>query len=329
MSVDVRAAAARIAGRAVRTPLLESDRLNERAGRRVMLKAENLQRAASFKYRGALNTLLSLGEHERARGVIAYSSGNHALALATAARDVGTKSVVVMPDDAPAAKIEGARAAGAEVILYVRGRDDREAICARLAGDRGLTLVPPYDDERVIEGQATVALEAIDQCEALGAAVDAMAVPCSGGGLAAGCAIALAEHAPSARLVTVEPQGFDDMARSLRDGARVSNPAATGSVCDALLVTTPGALTFPILQRQGATGVSVPDAAVSAAVAFALRELRLVLEPGGAAALAAAWAGLLPGGAGAAIVVLSGGNVSEAFLASAVASMRGEGTSHV
>ena len=305
---DLRAAAARIRPHAVVTPLLESWELSARTGGRVLVKAEVLQRTGSFKFRGALNRMLQLTAEERARGVVAYSSGNHAQAVALAARVCGTSAVIVMPADAPKVKVARTRGHGAEIVLYDRYREDRETIGQRLAAERGLTLVPPYEDPRIIAGQGTAGLEIARQAAEAGAALDALLVPCSGGGLTAGCAIAMEAESPSTSIYAVEPQGFDDTARSLRAGRRVSNEPGR-SLCDSLLSPTPGELTFSINQPRLAGGLVVSEAEALAAMALAFRELKIVVEPGGAVALAAVLAGRLDCRGKTVAVLCSGGNV--------------------
>ncbi len=304
---DVRAAAARIAGHAVATPLLRSGELDAMVGGRVFLKAENLQRSGSFKFRGALNRVLALTPAQRTQGVVAFSSGNHALAIAEAARLVGVAASVIMPADAPAIKIAGCRQRGATVHLYDRDRDDRAAIGADLVARHGMTLVPPYDDDFVIAGAGTGALEAAAQME--GERVDTAIVCCSGGGLAAGWSLALRAQFPQVRIVAAEPEGFDDTGRSLAAGTRLANTRKSGSLCDALLANTPGERTFPILAACGASGVAVSDAEALAAMRFAFASLKLVLEPGGAAALAAVLSRKLDLQGRNTLVICSGGNV--------------------
>jgi threonine dehydratase len=315
----VRAAAARLSGVARLTPLLESETLNECAGRRVLVKAECLQRTGSFKFRGAWSRLSAMDEAERARGVLAYSSGNHAQGVALAARLLGMRAVIVMPADAPATKTDGTRALGAEVVPYDRvGGEDREAVGARLADRDGLILVRPYDDPWVIAGQGTCGLEIAAQAEAAGVSRADVLVCCGGGGLTAGIALALEGAAPGLRARTAEPAGFDDAARSLAAGRRVGNAAATGSLCDAILTPTPGEITFPVLRRLCGPGLSVRDDEALAAMRAAFETLRIVLEPGGAVALAAA---LFRGDAlegDAVVAVASGGNVEAAMFARAL-----------
>jgi threonine dehydratase len=284
----IRAAASRMAGAVVETPLLASPLLDRIAGRRVLVKAECLQITGSFKLRGAWPALSALPDDIRSRGVIAYSSGNHAQGVALAAARHGVPAVIVMPADAPAIKIANTRAYGAEVILYDRATEDRDAIGAALVASRGLTLVKPYDDAQVIAGQGSVGLEIAAQAAALGLREGAVITCCGGGGLASGIALALEAEAPGLRLHTAEPEGFDDMARSLASGTIQRNDRLTGSICDAILTPQPGDLTFPILHRLAGPGQVVTDDQALHAVALAFRHLHIVLEPGGAVALAAA-----------------------------------------
>jgi threonine dehydratase len=306
---QIDSAAFRLAGHAVRTPMLASPALDAIAGRRVLIKAENLQRTGSFKFRGGWSAISMLTPDQRARGVIAYSSGNHAQGLAAAAQAHDVPAVILMPADAPPVKIANTRGYGAEVVLYNRETDDRNAIAADLAAARGLTLIPPYDHAMVIAGQGTTGLEIAEQAVEAGVFQADVLVCCSGGGLAAGTALALASRAPSLRVRTVEPRGFDDTARSLISGRIERNVAATGSICDAILATSPGRMTFPILQRLAGPGLVISDDQALEAVALAFRHLHVVLEPGGAAALAAAL--FLPDKVkgDAVICVASGGNV--------------------
>jgi len=309
----VEAARARISAWIRTTPLAESEELNERLGGRLLVKLEPLQRSGSFKIRGALSALTALSPAERARGVVAYSSGNHGIAIATAARLLGVPSVVVMPADAPRTKQHRTQEIGAEVVLYDRATDDREAICGKIAETRGLTIVAPFDDPMVIAGQGTIALEIAEQAAQAGAKLDALAIPCSGGGLAAGCAIALSQRAPQTGIVTVEPTDFDDMARSLSQGMPVTNAAASGSICDALLVKTPGKLTLPILRGAAAAGVSVTDDEALDAMRLAMETFKVAVEPGGAVALAAALTGNISIAGRTVAVICSGGNADTAM----------------
>ncbi len=312
---DVVAAAARIVGEAVRTPLLRSHTLDARCGRTVLLKAETLQRTGSFKFRGAYNAVRQIPEDRRAAGVVAPSSGNHAQGLAEAARLAGMPCTIVMPADAPALKTARTRALGATVRPYDRAREDRLAIAQGIAAETGATLVPPFDHPHVIAGQGTCGLEMGEQAAALGLTLDAALVCCSGGGLAGGIGLAL----PGVDTYTVEPAGFDDMSRSLGSGRRERNAAPTGSVCDALLVETPGEITFAVAQRTLAGGLVVTDEQAMEAMAFAFTELKLVVEPGGAVALAALLFDLVPERYETVGVVLSGGNVDPTFFSRVLA----------
>ena len=295
----VASAADRIAGAVTRTPLLPLDH----EGRRVWVKAECLQRGGSFKLRGATNRLVLLDEAERGRGVVAFSSGNHAQGVALAAQRLGIAAAIVMPSDAPAVKVEGTRAAGAEIVFYDRATESREQIGARLADERGATLVPSFDDVDVIEGQGTVGVEIRGQ---LGRAPEVLLVPCGGGGLSAGIALAL----PETRVIVVEPVGWDDMTRSLALGEilPVDEPAPA-TRCDALQTMRVSPLTFGALRDAGARGVAVSEEEVAEAMRYAFRNLRIVAEPGGAVALAALIAGKADDVPDDTVVVVSGGNV--------------------
>lgn len=311
----ITAAALRIRGRATLTPLLNAPLLDRVAGRRVLVKAECLQRTGSFKYRGARAALTMLPPGTG--GVLAFSSGNHAQGIALAASELGLRAVVVMPADAPGVKIDNTRAYGAEVVLYDRQTQDRDAIGADLCARHQLHLVRPYDDAHVIAGQGTVGLEIAAQATALGITHGDMIVCCGGGGLASGTGLALAALAPDLRLYTAEPAGFDDMARSLAAGHILRNPALSGSLCDAILTPEPGRLTFPILQSLGAKGLVVTDDEALQAMALAFHHLRIVLEPGGAVALAAAL--FRDGLCDTVICTASGGNVSRQMFQRALA----------
>ncbi|WP_052402804.1 threonine ammonia-lyase [Muricoccus aerilatus] len=307
---EIEEAAGRIRGVLVETPLLESERLNARLGGRLLVKAEGLQRTGSFKARGAWNRLSVLSAEERARGVVAFSSGNHAQAVAWAGRRLGIGTVVIaMPADAPAAKIERTRGWGAEVVLYDRATEDREALGRRLAEELGLILVPPYDDRRVIAGAGTLGREVAQQAAAMGATPEALLVCCAGGGLTAGCALALETLLPAARVFAVEPVGFDDTARSLAAGTRLGNAPGTTSICDAVLAPMPGALTFSINAPRLGGGLVVSDSEALAAMRVAFEEFGLVVEPGGAVALAAALFERLPVAHRTVAVALTGANV--------------------
>jgi threonine dehydratase len=302
---DVRAAAERLQAVARRTPLLESEALNALAGGRVLLKAEPLQRTGSFKFRGAYNTISQIA----APAVVAYSSGNHAQGVAAAARLLGKAATIVMPVDAPAIKIESTRSQGAEIRLYDRARESREAIGAEIAERSGAALVRPYDDPRIIAGQGTAGLELARQAEEQGARLDAALIPCGGGGLIAGCSLALTTLCPGIEIYGVEPAAFDDTARSLAAGRRLANPPGGQSICDALLVPSPGELTFEINRRLLAGALAVTDDEARRAMSFAFRHLKLVVEPGGAVALAALLAGRFDARGRTVAIMLSGGNV--------------------
>jgi threonine dehydratase len=308
-AADVDAAARRLAGVALHTPLVTSPVLDALTGARVFLKAEILQRTGSFKFRGAYNKLSSIPQSERAGGVVAFSSGNHAQGVAAAARLLGMPAVIVMPADAPRPKRERTAALGAEVVLYDRAKEDRQAIARDLADRRHAALVPPYDDPFVIAGQGTAGCEIVEDLAALGLTPDVVAVTASGGGLTAGIALAVKARVPQASLFTAEPEGFDDHARSFKSGRREKNAALTGTICDALMAQTPGELTFAINRALVGHGAAVSDQEVAAAVAFAFHELKLVVEPGGAVALAALLSNKIDIKGKVAVAVLSGGNV--------------------
>ncbi|MES2541742.1 MAG: threonine/serine dehydratase [Pseudomonadota bacterium] len=312
----IEAAAARMAGHVRRTPLLNAPLLDRAVGRRVFVKAESLQITGSFKARGGWSAASALPVEACKRGVIAFSSGNHAQGVAYAAAAHGAPCVILMPSDAPAVKIANTRAYGAEVVLYDRATEDRDAIGARLAEARGLTLIRPYDDPEVIAGQGTVGLELADQAAEAGITHAPVFVCCGGGGLSSGIALALQALAPGLKVRTAEPVGFDDMARSLASGRRERNAAASGSICDAILTPSPGELTFPILSTLAGPGAVVTDDQALHAMALAFSHLRVVLEPGGAVALAAALFGEdLPD---TVIAVATGGNVERSTFATAL-----------
>jgi threonine dehydratase len=306
---DIQAAAGRLRGVAHRTPVLASRTLDALAGREVFLKGEHLQRGGAFKFRGAYNTISQLSSDARRRGVIAFSSGNHAQGVALAARLLGAPAVICMPQDAPAVKVRATLGYGAEVVFYDRMADDREALARRLAEERGLTLVPPYDDPRIMAGAGTAALELLEDVPDL----DTLVVPIGGGGLISGTAVAAHGLRPAIRVVGVEPEGADDTRRSLRAGARRGVPPPA-TIADGLRVTMPGALTFPVMQRHLADVLLVSDADILAALRFAIERLKQVLEPSGAAGLAAVLAGRLPPDARRVGVILSGGNLDPALL---------------
>lgn len=309
---DVQAAARRLDGVTIRTPLLENERVNRKLGGRLFLKAECLQRTGSFKLRGAYNFLASMTEADRARGVVGWSSGNHAQGLAEAARLLGVKATIVMPADAPALKVANTRASGAEVVLYDRVKDSREEIGLAIAARTGATVVPPYDHPWILTGQGTAGIEIAEQAKALGVTLDAVAAPCSGGGLATGVALGVKGLSPTTSVHAGEPAGFDDLARSLAAGTKQKNEKLSGSICDALLAPTPGDVTFPLAQQVLGPGLVVTDEEVLDSMEVAFREFKLVLEPGGAVALAAALTGKLPVKGRAVAVVCSGGNVDHA-----------------
>lgn len=315
---DIKQAAKRLEPVAVRTPLLESPYLNAIAGRRVLVKAEVLQRTGSFKFRGAWSAISALHPQVRERGVIAYSSGNHAQGIAHAAFLHAIGATVVMPEDSPAMKLANTRALGATVITYDRrGGESREAVGQALALQEGLTLIKPYDEPMVIAGQGTCGLEIAQQARAAGVTEADVLVCCGGGGLSAGVAIALAAEAPNLRVRPVEPDNADDTCRSLIAGKRLSNVGNPDSICDAIVTPEPGELTFPVLQQLAGPGLSVSDADVLNAMKIAMLRLKLVVEPGGAVALAAA---LKPqSSAGDAVIcIVTGGNVDAALLVQAM-----------
>ena len=306
----IRAAADRARGHIRLTPMLSSSRLDAMAGRRILVKAEALQVTGSFKARGGWAAVSALPPDVRKSGVIAFSSGNHAQGVAYAARAFGVPAVIIMPKDVPLAKLNGTKALEAEVILYDRMTEDRDAIGSTLAQDRNLTLIRPFDDEQVIAGQGTCGLEIAAQAADMGVTTADVLVCCGGGGLTSGIALALAADAPGLRVRPVEPVDFDDVSRSLAAGDILRNARLSGSICDAIVTPQPGNLTFPILQRLCGPGIAVPDEDCLRAMAAAFAHLKLVLEPGGAIALAAA---LFHGGTDPVIVVASGGNVDPAM----------------
>lgn len=306
---DVQAAARRLEGVTIRTPLLENERVNRALGGRLFIKAECLQRTGSFKLRGAYNFLAAMSEADRAKGVVGWSSGNHAQGLAEAARLLGVKATIVMPADAPALKVANTKASGAEVILYDRVKDSREEIGQGIAAKTGATIVPPYDHPWILTGQGTAGIEIAEQAKALGVTLDAVAAPCSGGGLATGVALGVKGISPTTSVHASEPAGFDDLARSLATGTKQKNDKLSGSICDALLAPTPGDVTFLLAQKVLGPGLVVSDDDALDAMELAFREFKLVVEPGGAVALAAALTGKLPVKGRAVAVVCSGGNV--------------------
>jgi len=316
---DVQAAARRLEGIVLRTPLLENARVNARLGGRLFIKAECLQRTGSFKIRGAYNFLASMSEADRKKGAVGWSSGNHAQGLAEAGRLLGVKTTIVMPADAPALKVANTRASGAEIVLYDRVKDSREEIGLGIAARTGATVVPPYDHPWILTGQGTAGLELAEQAKALGVLLDAVAAPCSGGGLSTGVALGVHGISPNTMVHAGEPAGFDDLARSLKSGRKEKNDKLSGSICDALLAPTPGDVTFPLAQKVLGPGLVVTDDEVLDAMETAFREFKIVVEPGGAVALAAALTGKLPVTGRAVAVVCSGGNVDHATFQRALA----------
>lgn len=315
---DIEAAAVTLAPVAVRTRLLSSPALDALTGARVFIKPEVLQRTGSFKFRGAYNRLSLIPQAERSKGVVAFSSGNHAQGVAAAAQLLGLPATIVMPADAPAFKRERTKSYGARVVLYDRDRESREAIANGIASESGATLVPPFDDPNIIAGQGTVGLEIGEDLRALGLAADVVSAPASGGGLMAGIALAIHHDFPQARFFTAEPDGYDDHARSLASGERQRHQAKNRTFCDALMAPEPGELTFAINRRLVAGGVTATDAEVAQAMAFAFRELKLVVEPGGSVALAALLAGRIDARGKTVVIVLSGGNVDAGLYADAI-----------
>jgi threonine dehydratase len=310
-------AAERIANHIVTTPLFENTLLNQAVGGRVMIKAECLQHAGAFKYRGAINHILQLTEEERASGVLAWSSGNHAQGVAAAAQREGIKATIVMPKDAPSIKIDNTRNYGAEVVFYDRYNESREAIGSALAEELGATIIAPYDNPHVISGQGTVGLELLQQLN--GERLDNVLMPCGGGGLCAGSAMAMRSLQADLNFFAVEPEDFDDTRRSLAQGERLSNGTGSSSICDALLTPTPGELTFPINQHYLSGALTVSDDEVREAIRFAWKNLKLVVEPGGAVALAAVLSGKVDGRDKTTALVLSGGNIDPALYCEIIA----------
>ena len=315
---DIRAAADRLKGAARVTPMLEADTLNAFAGRRVLVKAECLQRTGSFKFRGGWSALSALSPEARGKGVIAFSSGNHAQGVALAAKLHDAPAVIVMPSDAPAMKIANTRGYGAEVVLYDRWGESREEIGAKLAADRGLTLVKPYDEPMVMAGQGTCGLEIAAQAAEADVEAADVIICCGGGGLTSGIALALEAEAPALRPRPAEPQGFDDTVRSLASGRRERITGNEKSICDAIVTPTPGELTFPITKRLCGPGIAVTDDEARRAMAAAWKHLKVVSEPGGAVALAAALfhADTIEGDA--VICTISGGNADPEMFAGAI-----------
>ena len=307
--VDIEGAAERLSGIAVETPLLRNAELDQSVDGRVLLKPESFQPIGSFKIRGAYNLLSQLSAEEARHGAVAWSSGNHAQGVALAGKLLGIKTTIVMPEDAPQAKLNNTRRLGGEVITYDRYTEDREAIARDIAAERGAAIVPSYDHPHIIAGQGTVGLEIARQSQALGLPADQVVIPCGGGGLTSGCTVALKACLENVSVYTAEPEHYDDTAKSLESGERVSVSQTTPSICDALLAETPGQMTFDIMHRLGVLGLVVTEEEIRNAMRFAFRHLKLVVEPGGAAALAAILAGKLDTKDKTTAIVLSGGNV--------------------
>ena len=316
---EIRAAQARLAGLIVETPLVEAPALSEKFGGRVLFKPEVLQRTGSFKFRGAYNKIASLPEDRRGRGVVAFSSGNHAQGVAAAAAMFGVEAVIAMPADAPGVKVANVRRMGAEVIFFDRFRDSRLDV-VRPYTERGMALVPPFDDPMIIAGQGTIGLELVAEATRLGIRLDTVVVPCGGGGLSSGIATAVKEAFPEAAVLAAEPENFDDMKKSLRSGVRVSNDPGHSSICDAILTSEPGIITFEINRKLLAGSVAVSDDATRAAMRDAATHLKLVVEPGGCVALAALSSGEIALEGRTTVVVLSGGNADLAAYAEILAS---------
>ncbi len=315
---DVVAAAKRLEGFAVKTPLLEAPLLNAKLGGRLLLKAEPLQRTGSFKFRGAYNAISQIPADKRKNGVVAFSSGNHAQGVAAAAQMLGMPAWIIMPEDAPAIKIARTKAFGATVVPYDRYTQDREKMGLELQAKYGATLVKPYDDPNIISGQGTIGLEIAQQCEALGVKPDAVVVCCGGGGLVSGTALALSGALPGVPVYAAEPVGFDDTKRSLEAGTRIKNDPDARSICDALLAPTPGEMTFALNSKLLKGGFAVTDDEVKRAMATLFQEFKLVAEPGGAVAATAVLAGKLPIKGKTIVAVVSGGNVDPATFVDAL-----------
>ncbi len=306
---DIEAAAKRIGPLITRTPLLENPAVNERLQGRLLIKAENLQKTGSFKIRGASSRISKLSDAERARGVVAFSSGNHAQGVALAAKHFGVAATIVMPEDAPIAKIAGTRSHGANVVLYDRARESREEIAQNIANETGAILVPPFEDAFIIAGQGSCGLEIAAQAKQMKAELDLFITPTSGGGLASGCGIALKALSPATALMVAEPEGFDDMMHSLARGERCHIEAGAKSICDALLLPTPGEKAFSIIKSVGYSGLAVSDQEVCAAMRVAFSDYKIVVEPGGAVALAAVLSGKVDIKGKTVCVITTGGNV--------------------
>jgi len=315
LTIDmINAARDRIASRIHRTPVVTSRLFNEVAGKQVFFKCENLQRAGAFKIRGATNKIQSLTEEEKRRGIVAFSSGNHAQAVALAGKEAGVRVVVAMPDDAPRAKVAATRDYGAEIVFYDRHKEDREKFALDLAERERLVMVPPYDDELIMAGQATCGLELLEDVPDL----DCLLAPCSGGGLFAGIALAAKEVKPDIKLFPVEPDTADDTKQSFDKGERVSIPPPP-TIADGLRVQVPGRLTFPIVQKLAEDVLTVSDEEILATIKFMLFRMKLLVEPSGVAAAAAVMFQKLPADVKKIGVILSGGNIDTSVLASLIA----------
>ena len=306
---DIEAAASRLDGVSIRTPLLQNFELDQLAGGKVLIKPECLQVTGSFKIRGAYNRLSQLTEEQASNGVVAWSSGNHAQGVAAAGALLGISTTIVMPDDAPKAKLDNTRRLGGEIVTYDRYKGDREAIAKGIAAERNAAIVPSYDHEHIIAGQGTIGLEIAGDANELGLPPDQVLIPCGGGGLSSGCALALKARMPDVRIYAVEPIDFDDTARSFESGERVRNNDSARSICDALQSPIPGELTFDINRNLLSDVLTVTDEEVRAAIRFAFKNLKLVVEPGGAVALAAVLFGKLETAGKTTAIVLSGGNI--------------------
>ena len=314
-ATDIEEAALRLDGISVRTPLLQNHELDEAAGGKVLIKPECLQVTGSFKIRGAYNRLSQLTAEQASNGVVAWSSGNHAQGVAAAGAMLGIQSTIVMPEDAPSAKIENTKRLGGEVITYDRYTGDREVIAKKIAAERNAALVPSYDHEHIIAGQGTAGLELAEDAGQLGLPPDQVLIPCGGGGLSSGCALALKSRLPDVSVYAVEPAAFDDTARSFQSGDRMRIDDSARSICDALQTPMPGKLTFDINKRLLTDVLTVSDEEVRSAIRFAFRNLKLVVEPGGAVALAAVLSGKLETAGKTTAIVLSGGNIDVALFA--------------
>jgi threonine dehydratase len=319
---DVEAAAARIAPFAFKTPLVENADLNAKLGARVLLKLETLQRTGSFKFRGALNRIAKIPLADRAKGVVAFSSGNHAQGVAAAAALFDVPALIVMPRDAPRAKLEGTKAYGAEIVFYDRAKDDREAIALALCEERGATLVRPFDDPDIVAGQGTVGLEIAQDAAARGVALDAVLAPCSGGGLIGGIALAFSALSPATRMVSVEVENYDGMRRSLAAGARIAAPGGALSIADGLMAPIPGEIPFALAKRHLTDALAVGDLELMYSVAYAAQTLKLLVEASGAAGLAALISGTYPVSGKTVAVVLTGANCDISMVAESCARAR-------